>query len=236
MIETLLLHAPDAAFVEPYIRRALPGVKIVYDRNDAAPDLAVMLSSTDIYGIGTADMLSEEAPLQGPCKAREDAFAELAAGVPTLILRCPDIIATGMNGFPRELAEKVHKGTFFHFPGNESRRSAVHATDIAEVVKRVAVAGLPHKGVNVYNITDGEHPTLHDLAEALAFRMGNKRISNLSTWGQRWLGRMLYGRRLMSLYTTTRTYSSAALETDLHFTPTPVCTYMRTHVYDNDSL
>ncbi len=238
MIDTLLLYAPESAFVEPYIRRALPGVTIVpeFSESSPAPDLAVMLSSTDIYGEGEKDMVGETSALQGDFAGREAEFRKQAGGVPTLILRCPDIIGTGMTGFPRRLAESVYRGTFFHFPGNESRRSAVHASDIAEVVKRAATAGLPHGGVNVYNITDGEHPTIHDLAEAFAYRMNNKRISNLSTVGQKWLGRMLYGKKLMRLYTTSRTFSSAALEEDMHFTPTAVCNYMRTHDYNDESL
>ncbi len=237
MTDTLLLHAPAAAFVEPYIRRALPGVKIVSDCSEGRPALAVMLSSTDIYGAeGAADMLGEDAPKDGPWVEREIAFGTLAAGTPTLILRCPDIVATGMEGFPRRLAEAVWRGTFFHLPSNEARRSAVHASDIAKLVAHAYAGGLPKPGLNIYNISDGEHPTVHDLAEALAYRMANKRVSTLSTKPQQWFGRLVYGRRLTALYTTTRTYSSAALEADMAFRPTPVCSYLRTHNYDEESL
>ena len=241
MISELLLYAPEADFVEPYIRRALPGVTISTPETANTPQLAVMISSVDIYDPqATPEDASENTPL-APASHWADREKEFAAttrrhGLKPLILRCADIVATGMTGFPRHLAEAIWKGTFFHFPANEARRSVIHAADIADLVQSVAASGLPAADSLIYNITDGTNPTIHDLAEALAFRMKNKRISTLSTGPQQWMGRIIYGRRRYSLYTTTRTYSSAAAALDMAFRPTPVCEYLRTHTYAENSL
>jgi len=40
----------------------------------------------------------------------------------------------------------------------------------------------------------------------------------------------------MAAYTTTRTFSSARLAQELNFRATDTCRYMRTHIYDENSL
>ena len=62
MIETLALYAPEAQFVEPYIKAALPGVSVCGIDDDAA-DMALMISSTDIYGPEAHDMTDETATI-----------------------------------------------------------------------------------------------------------------------------------------------------------------------------
>lgn len=237
MTETIAFYAPEAPFVEPYVKEALPGVAIV--DNPAEAQLAVMVSSTDIYWRNDpSEAPGEKSALDNISKwtLLEGLFAALHKRIPVLILRCPDIICTGMTGFGQELARAVWRGTFFHFPGNEARRSVVHATDIARVVAKAVSAGLPHSGVNIYNISDGVDPTIHDLAEALAFRMNNKRISTMSTRPQQWLLRLAYGKQCTALYTTSRLVDSSALRLDMAFAPTDVCNYLRTHLYDENSL
>lgn len=237
MTETIAFYAPEAPFVEPYVKEALPGVAIV--DNPAEAQLAVMVSSTDIYWRNDpSEAPGEKSALDNISKwtLLEWLFAALHKRIPVLILRCPDIICTGMTGFGQELARAVWRGTFFHFPGNEARRSVVHATDIARVVAKAVSAGLPHSGVNIYNISDGVDPTIHDLAEALAFRMNNKRISTMSTRPQQWLLRLAYGKQRTALYTTSRLVDSSALRLDMAFAPTDVCNYLRTHLYDENSL
>ena len=239
MIETLALYAPEAQFVEPYIKAALPGVSVCGIDDDAA-DMALMISSTDIYGPEAHDMTDETATIDAGSvwKTREDDFCHtaVAKGLWPVVLRCPDIVGTGMTGFVRHIAEGVWRGSFLHFPGNEARRSVVHAVDLGRVARALAEGGLPVREKLVYNVTDGENPTVHDLAEAIAYRLGNKRISTLSTRPQQWFGRIVYGKSKYALYTTTRTFSCEVLCNDIAFRPTPVCEYLRTHVYDENSL
>ena len=51
-----------------------------------------------------------------------------------------------------------------------------------------------------------------------------------------WFGRIVYGKSKYALYTTSRTFSCEVLCDDIAFRPTPVCEYLRTHVYDENSL
>lgn len=223
---TAYIYAPGGDFLLPYIRREIAIA------DDGA---AVMISSTDIYEPGQG-WLDEEAPLNEASEwlALERQFADEAKsrGTKAYVLRCAPIVGTGMTGAVRRLAEEIYRGFFFHFPGNEARKSVVHATDVARAVKFLVEIDAP---AGVYNLTDGVDPTLHDLAEAIAYRMTNKRISNLSTKPQQMIGKFIYGRERYRRYTTSELFSSSRIRA-LGFETVDTCEYMRTHVYDDSSL
>lgn len=252
MTENIAVYAPGRGFVLPYITAAVPecgvyslslpdGTLTPLNRKaDGEPALYIMVSSTDVYGDGPAENVAEDARTDSSSVwfRYEKEFTDFARGrghVP-VILRCADIVGTGMTGFPRHLVETIWRGTFFHFPGNEARRSVVHAVDTGRIVRQLVAGGLPHGDTLTYNVTDGTDPTIHDFAEALAFRLSNKRISTLSTGPQQWIGRRLYGSRKFGLYTTTRTFCSDKIRLELAFRPTDTCEYLRTHQYDENSL
>ncbi len=238
MIERLALIAPDGAFLAPYMRQAMPEVVIVGPEELGSAQAAVLISGDAVYGEGLLVDADETHPTDSASTLyrleKETAEACAKAGIPLLTLRCAPIVGTGMTGFVRTLAAAVWRGTFFHFPGNEARISVVHATDVAKAASLWVESGASSSAV--YNLTDGEHPTLHDLAEALAYRMSNKRISNLSTRPQQIIGKLIYGKHRYASYTTSRTLDSRAIESALRFSPTPVCEYLHTHVYDETSL
>lgn len=234
----VLITAPGREFVLPYIEALLPeGAIVGLDAEEA--DVAVMLSGTEVYALPDgADLAGIDAAVDGrlPLAYAEKEFAGAAErlGLKPVILRCANTVGTGMTGFPRKLAESIARGTFFHFPANDARISTVHAADVAALVAAIARGeALPKR--SVYIVTDGDNPTLHDLADALAFRMNDKRISNLSTWGQRFAGRLFYGADYRR-YTTTLTFDGSDAVRDFGFNPTPVVRYLREHVYDENSL
>lgn len=231
----VFIYAPESSFIIPYMRREFPGKGDIAESFDDSPALAVMISSTDIY---TPDegWLDEEAAVddKSPWVKLEEEFSAKASasGTPAYILRCAPIVGTGMTGSVRRLAESIYRGVFFHFPGNEARKSIVHATDVARAARFIADNTLAPR---IYNLTDGADPTLHDIAEALAYRMDNKRISNLSTKPQQWFGRLVYGKERYSSYTSSELFSSSRIQV-AGFKPTDTCDYMRNHIYDDSSL
>lgn len=226
MNDSFIFYAPEAGFLLPYIEREVgknPG------------PLAVMISSTEIYTPHSDEILDETADKVPGSKweALENNFLE--SHPDGIILRAAPIVGTGMTGAMRRLAEEIYSGRFMHFPDNEARKSVVHAAGIAKAVACLAEVVSLDADERVFNITDNEDPTLHDLAEALAFRMDNKRISNISTRPQQMLAKVLYGKRYR-YYTTTERFSCNRLIKALGYTPVSVCNYLRTHVYNMDSL
>lgn len=239
---TVFIYRDDSvSFVDPYLRREFsPAYGLLVSDEATSPpqncDTAVMLSSTDIYLSDADNVLDESAAVDAasPWYGSERAFADCCHRhrLRPFILRAAPIAGTGMTGEVRLLAEDVASGRFVHLPGNDARRSVVHAVDVAAAAKMLCDSTLPG---GTFNVSDGAHPTVHDLAEAIAFRLNNKRISTASTAPQQWFVRLVYGRRRLARYTTAALFSSAALAA-LGHEPRPVCRYMTTHNYDESSL
>lgn len=146
--------------------------------------------------------------------------------LPVATLACCDIIGTGMRGLPRRIAERIARGTLVHIRGNEARISLVHATDVARAVSMLCGCQ------GAYTLSDGREHTMHDLADAIAYRMNDKR---LYTVAPRW-ARLWYGAACYSELTTDHLFESAFAADFPEFVPVDTIDYMHTHVYDHTSL
>lgn len=156
------------------------------------------------------------------------ALDALAADVKLL---CPTIIGTGMTGTGMTLAKAVADGKFMHIKGNEAIIDLVHAVDVARAV--ALTLGKPGQ----YTVTDGRNHRIDDLADALAYRINDRR---LYTVGPRW-SRFLVMPWLRQLITTDHLLPVAAGYKPLgecvaQFSPVDVVDYLKTHVYDDESL
>lgn len=235
-----LLYHPETDFLQPYFTAHKP--KDYFEGIDGdgfdSAGFGLMISSTDIYGAGEKENVTEDSSVDESSRwfEYEKHFLDFCTdrGLRPVILRCAPIVGTGMGGFTGALARDVYRGIFFHFPDNEARVSVVHAVDVASVGIRI-LEGMVSSPAPVYILADCDDPKLDDLAEALAYRMNEKRISNLSTRPQQVIARWLYGKRYTT-YTSTRTFVSLKAVRELDFEPVTVVNYLRTHVYDENSL
>lgn len=243
-LKYILFSAPGREFVKPYVERELPDCVLVADASElpdgAKAELAVMLSGCEVYDADEGENLDESTPLREDsalARAEKEFTAEAAhTGLPAMILRCANTVGTGMTGFPMSIARSIYRGFYFHFKDNDARLSCVHASQVAAALRLLIEKGTPEGGTLTVNITDGSDTTLHDFAEAIVARMGNKRISTLSTWGQIWLGKLFYGKERYRRLTSTLTYSDARLRELIGPARESMVEYMRNHVYDEDSL
>lgn len=197
-------------------------------------DFAVMLSSTEVYARKDGTDIPEDSRLDtlSPWYAREQAFSQACAlaSVPCAILRCANIVGTGMNGLAMRLAHAVWRGWPLHLAGNEAVVSAVHAVDVARLVR--LVLGTPC----VVNVTDGVATPVDLLIEAFAYRLDNKRVASLGT-KQTAFAKLIYGKRNFALLTTSLTYADDGMKSMFpDFRPNVVTDYLKTHVYDDESL
>lgn len=222
-------------FLRPYFMRQFPGRDAVAD--DITPGrTAFFISDTEIYDCSPDEWADEDAPVRtdSPLAEAEKAFMAKAhgAGCRAFILRCAPTVCTGMQGRARRLLNDIYRGVFFHLPGNEARLSVVHGSDVAAAAAFLTASDAEG---GIFNLTDADHPTIDDLAEALAYRLDNKRISTVSTKPQQWFARLVYGGRRLDAYTVSALVSSAKIES-MGFMPQAVCRYLRNHVYDDASL
>lgn len=237
-------------YILPYIQRSCKGVfDVVTDLDDALfynniPVAAVMVSSTEIYNRTEGEMLAESEPID---QLSDSARAELnfsnavdKAGIPSAIIRCPWIVATGMKGLPRRIANLCYRGICFYITGNEAKISVVHGIDIAKAIfilaKNLAAGNslpLNPNGAKVYNCTPPDNPSVEQFCSAIAKRVNRRMPSNLAP---KW-SKLLYGKSLYSLLTTTLTFDGSLLRSIPGIDPmTDVCEYLTNHVYDHESL
>ena len=211
------------------------------------PKQFVFISTVQVYGKSEGENYSEETPIEpttnyGKSKHNAEQFLHQWCeehGVLLTILRPPLIVGTGMKGTLRSMVNGIYRGYYYHIKGNEARRSVIHATDVSTVVRKIASIG------GVYNVTDGENPTVHDLAEALAYRMGDKRIYTMPMWQAKTLAKIgdvlcpskcpITTAKLAQL-TNTLTFSGDAITQVIDWVPNKVTHYLRTHNYDENSL
>lgn len=144
--------------------------------------------------------------------------------VTTLV--CPNVVGTGMTGLPMDFARRIARGSFYHLGDNQARLSTIHASDVAKAVK--LALDVPGKFV----VTDGDDPTYHDFAEALAWRINHKRILTLNSKWVNWI----ISPALKRIITKDNVVDGSEFAERFNFIPTPVTEYLRTHIYDDESL
>lgn len=227
------VYLADNQFLAPYIEREFKGYDVVYNlTDDIAADVAVMVSSTDVYDVTEGMNYDENTPLKSNSTfaRHEQTFKDICARkhLKPTILRCANIIGTGMNGLPMRLARGIARGTLMNVKGNEAVINTVHAVDVARVARLLADKG------ETYNVTSGFDTRIADLIDALAYRIKNK---DVFTVGSNW-ARIIYGKTYLGLMTTTLTFNNMrmvhALPEDMQFND--VVSYMKNHDYANDDF
>lgn len=211
----------------------------------APPRHMVYISSVAVYGADEGTLLDERTPLHpttpyGRSKAEAEKFLDewcAAHGVTLSILRPALIIGTGMNGNAAAMARGIDNGYYFHIKGNEARRSVIHAADVALAARLIAPVG------GIYNLADDRQPSVHDLAEAIAHRLGDKRIFTLPRRAFSIMARigdvirpLPFSSDKLRHLMQTLTFSNEAIRTAIPFEPRDVTDYLLHHDYGQETL
>lgn len=220
--------------------------------DDTKPKHVVVVSSTAVYGLSSGENIDETAPVRPADNASrhlasiEDRVKERckATGAMCTILRPADVVGTGMEGFTGRLARDVNNGSYMHVKGNEAQRSIVHAIDVAKAVRAVAEKAGDDCIEGVYNLTDRSGATIEQLADAIAYRLGNKRIfatglkaaKALALLGDITLGALPWSRKKLKARTTTLTFNSFAISKHTAWEPMSATEYLKTHKYSEDDI
>lgn len=207
----ILVDTCSNDFLLPYLRRQA-GI------DDDAPDFAEGVRPAKALRITT------DATIENTDEAFDAEVRHL--GLPLAVLHCPCIIATGMTGLPRRIASAIYSGRFLQIKGCGARISVVHGIDVARAA--LLMAGTEA----TLTLTDGTDPTIADLADALAWRIDGKRLFSVSPR----LARIWYGRSFYSMLTTDAVCAENFTAAYPEFRPVTVTEYLRTHVYDQNSL
>lgn len=216
-IDDILIDLCGNDFLEPYLRREL-------ERRVEAPEReGEERKPKPLPNPRVAIVIRSDS---GNVSGREFGALCCDFNLPVLSLYCPLIVGTGMAGLPRRMAAGIYKGSYFNIKGNVSRVSVIHASDMARAAAMAAGTD------GAFTVTDGTHPTVDALADALAYRLGDKRLFTIKPWMARlWYGKEYYG-QLTSDHLSDDSFALSFPD----FKPTPVTQYLRSHVYDENSL
>ena len=145
------------------------------------------------------------------------------------VLKVPHVIGTGMNGLMLRMARGVARGFHLKIKENEARWSVIHATDIASAALRVANSDSENATFTI----SAPPVKVNDLQDALSHRIKNKRLGSTKP---RW-AKIIYGSELYALLTQDKIVDTSDFEAAFpDFVFADPAEYLKTHIYDNDSL
>lgn len=188
---TKVVHAAGLAHIIPKskpIERRLFDVNVTGTSNllkgleklSQLPDSFIFISTVAVYGIEKGEGIDETTPLTGNSpyalsKAKAETEVEnwgARNNVRVLILRLPLIVGNNPPGNLGAMIKSIKNGYYFRIGNGGARRSMVLAEDVARLIAS-------YKGPSgIYNLTDGCHPSIKELDEAMAYKL-NRRIKHI---------------------------------------------------------
>lgn len=231
-----VIFIPQHNFLLPYFERQLGNLRIITDISQSPQQpvkLAVMVSSTDVYDVSSGHFIDENTPLKSTSKwvDMENEFVEYCHhnGLNPTIVRCPEVIGTGMRGLAMRMARGIARGTLMHIRGNKGVMSLIHAVDVAKYAVDGRITGM------TVNLTDGAETTTDALIDALAHRLNDKTIFTIK-WPV--IAKALYGSAYYNQLANQLTFNNKAISDAIgsDFAPNIVTQYLTTHIYDDTSL
>ncbi|GAA4458813.1 NAD-dependent epimerase/dehydratase family protein [Nibrella saemangeumensis] len=203
------------------------------------PDAFVHISTVLVYGRSAGDHLDEQTPLTatdayGLSKIRAEQIVldwGARTGVRTAILRLPLVVADHPQGNLAALMQAIRRGYYVRIGNGEARRSMVLADDVAAIIPRAAKAG------GVFNLTDGYHPSVRELEDAIARQYSRRYLPTMPPGVARTAAAVgdrinaLVGRKFpfdsitLAKLTGSLTFSDEQARRHLNWQPKPVLTF-----------
>jgi nucleoside-diphosphate-sugar epimerase len=140
------------------------------------PRYFIFISTVAVYGKDSGEKISEEEPLKGATpyavsKIKAEQFLQdwcAKHNVILTVLRLPLLVAADPPGNLGSMVRMMKKGLYVGIGSGQARKSMVLAEDVARFIPVVKKTG------GIFNLTDGDHPAMVDLEEALAKKLGKR--------------------------------------------------------------
>jgi nucleoside-diphosphate-sugar epimerase len=148
------------------------------------PKSFIFVSSVAVYGVETGENISEDHPLNGTTpyaqsKMQAECFLQewtSKHGVKLAIIR-PSLIAGKKP--PGNLGTMIHgiqTGKYFSIANGEARKSVVMASDIANLIPKLATIG------GIYNLCDDRNPSFKELEQLISKQLNTKQPWSIPYW------------------------------------------------------
>lgn len=160
------------------------------------PKRFVFISTVAVYGLEQGSLLDENTPLLGTSPyAQSKIQAEVMIQewcskhqIPCLILRLPLVVGKNAPGNLGKMLHAIEKGRYVRIAKGDARKSAVLASDVADLVQQWLQNPEPCSGI--YHVTDGYHPSFFEIEERIRTHFQRKAIPTIPSWLGRLLGRI----------------------------------------------
>lgn len=148
------------------------------------PKKFVFISSVSVYGIMSGNRINEEQPLMaqdsyGKSKILAEKLVQdwcMKNNIICTILRLPLVVGKNPPGNLGAMINGIRKGFYFNIAGGTAKKSMVLADDIGSIILKVAEVG------GVYNLTDGYHPSFHEMSLLVSKQLGKDKVNNMPIW------------------------------------------------------
>lgn len=176
-VHSILRTAAERADYECVNVQGTARLLTALERMLVRPKAFVHISTVLVYGRSVGQLL-DEATLPGATgvyglsKVRAEAAVQEwgeRTGIRVTILRLPMVVAESPGGNVAALIDAIRRGYYVRIGDGLARRSMVRADDVAAIIERAAGVG------GTFNLTDGYHPGVGELEDALARYVGRNR-------------------------------------------------------------
>ena len=145
------------------------------------PNSFIFISSVSVYGLDKGELITENHSLfakdpYGVSKIQAEILVQewcKQHNVVCTILRLPLVVGANPPGNLGAMIRGVDKGYYFNIAGGKAKKSMVLAKDVAMILLKASEIG------GVYNLTDGYHPSFHELSNTISKQYRKSRIINL---------------------------------------------------------
>lgn len=154
------------------------------------PKSFVFISSVSVYGQSEGREIDENSELiatdpYGRSKIDSEAIVLdwcRENSIMCTILRLPLIVGMYPPGTLGTMINAIKKGYYFNVTGCNAKKSMVLAEDVAKVILHVSKIG------GTYNLTDGYHPSIVELADLIYIQLNLGKPTNIPYWLAKYFG------------------------------------------------
>jgi nucleoside-diphosphate-sugar epimerase len=148
-------------------------VNLLNSLEEFLPHTFIFISSVSVYGLESGEFICEDYLLKGYTPyAKSKIMAEKyiiewckERSVRCLVLRLPLVVGDNPPGNLGKMIKAIRNCRYLRIGNGDSSKSAVLGSDVASlIIKYLNDSELPG---GIYNLTDGLHPTLFQIEEAI---------------------------------------------------------------------
>ena len=122
------------------------------------------------------------------------------------------------------MIKAIKKGFFFNISKKDAKKSIVSAYDLVKIIPTAMKMG------GIYNLTDGNHPSINDLSLFISYQLGKQKpiiipyflALVLARFGDLFKNRFPFNSVVFMKLTSTLTFDDSLARNKLNWRPTPI--------------